>query len=57
MIARQQDVGDGADLPLARPDVARVFEQTTLGALRGAHHPRNEPDAGVEDRERGDFAA
>ena len=62
VIAREQHLGDGAALPFARPGVMRIFEQAGLETLgnagfRLAHHAGDQPHAGVEHGERGDFAA
>src|SRR3954471_2468389 len=61
VVAGEEHVRDGAPFPLARPRVMRVFEEAALEALLGrggvlAHHARQEPDAGVEERHGGDLA-
>src|SRR4051795_6112950 len=62
VVARHQHLGDGAALPKLRPRVMWVFEQAFGEALLGsrrllAHHARQKPHAGIEQREARDLAA
>src|SRR6476661_6496643 len=61
MIPRSQHFGDPAPFPFNRPGIMRVFEKAAfkaflLTARRRAHYPGKQPDASVEESERGRFA-
>ena len=62
MIPRSQHFGDPAPFPFNRPGIMRVFEKAALKAFlltarRGAHYPGKQPNASVEQGERGRLAA
>ena len=62
MIPRSQHFGDRAPFPFNRPGIMRVFEKAAfkaflLTARRGAHYPGKQPNASVEQGERGRLAA
>src|SRR4051812_12387041 len=61
MIPRSQHFGDPAPFPFNRPGIMRVFEKAALKAFlltarRRAHYPGKQPDASVQQSERGRFA-
>src|SRR5580698_362565 len=62
VVAREKHIGNRAALPFARAGIVRVLEQALFEAFLRAgllltHHAGDEPHAGVENRERGDFAS
>ena len=61
VIARQQHIGDGAALEVARPCVMRIFEQPGREALLGeraliAGDALDQPHAGIDQHLRGKLA-
>src|SRR4051794_23111540 len=53
MVTGQQDLRDRAALEGLRPGIVRIFQQSVRKALlrpgfRLSHHPRQQPDAGVQ---------
>src|ERR1700674_2400981 len=62
VITGNEHLGDRAALELLRPGVLRVFQEARLETLVGArrllaHHPRQKPYAGIEQRVGGDLAS